>query len=161
MAIGTGLEMGLPWIKEDCVMIDMEAATAEEIASYFSHETNRLSFSPEGIAGEQRGSKQMEDLDICWIRILSSHAYGTDLRNERSAQVGRELAGIPFVRKKMESVRNGKMEEVAEMMGRDHRTIQQSFSRLVFFHFSQSCSQREARILAKAMGGSFYRLPLI
>lgn len=73
-------------------MIDMRTATVKEIALYFSHETNGILFRPEEI--------------ICWIRVLSDYAYRTGLRNERPAQVGRKLAGIPLVKKKMESASN-------------------------------------------------------
>ena len=73
-------------------------------------------FKPDKIAEEQRDSKQMEDLDICWIKVISDSGYRTDLRNEASAKTGRQLAEIPFVQKKMESVSNVKMEKVAKEM---------------------------------------------
>jgi hypothetical protein len=50
---------------------------------------------------------------------------------------------------------------VAKEMAIDHRTLQQTFSGLVFFHFLQSCNKKEHDALIKAMGDSFYRLPLI
>ena len=46
-------------------MINLNEATAKEIASYFSNEVNNLFFKPQKIAQEQKDSKQMEDLDIC------------------------------------------------------------------------------------------------
>lgn len=142
-------------------MMDLKTSTSQEIAEYFSHEVNNMFFRPDKIAEEQRDSRQMEDLDICWIKILSGDAYRTDLRNEASARTGRKLAEIPFVKRKMESVGNEKMEKVAKEMAMDHRTIQQTFSGLVFFHLLQSCDKEEAEELTKVMGGSFYRLPLI
>ena len=142
-------------------MIDLKRTTAEEIARYFSHEANNIFFKPEGIAEEQKKSRDMKDLDICWIKVISDSGYRFDLRNEATARTGKKLAEIPFVRRKMESVSNGKMEEVAKEMATDHRTIQQTFSKLVFFHFLESCSKREHDTLVKVMGDSFYRLPLI
>lgn len=142
-------------------MIDLDSKEAQEIAKYFSHEVNNMFFKPDTIAEEQKDSRQMKELDICWIKILSSGTYRTDLRNEKSAIIGRQLAGIPFVMRKMELVDNPKMEDVAKRMEMEHRTLQQTFSGLVFYHFLQSCSKREAQILIKVMGDSFYRLPLI
>lgn len=142
-------------------MIDLERATVKDITDYFSHEVNNFGFNPKEIAMEQEKSKQMGDLDICWIKILSSSAYQTDLRNEASARVGRQLAEIPFVKRKIELVDNQKMEAVAEKMSMDHRTLQQTFSKLVFFHFLQICNKRESQTLIHTMGDSFYRLPLI
>ncbi len=98
----------------------------------------------------------MKELDICWIKILSSNTYRTDIRNEASARTGRQLADIPFVKRKMELVDNQKMEDAAKEMAMDHRTLQQTFSGLIFCHFLQSCNKREAQTLIKVMGDSFY-----
>lgn len=142
-------------------MMDLKTASPQEIAKYFSREVNNMFFKPDKIAGEQGDSRQMEDLDICWIKVISDSGYRTDLRNEASAKTGRQLAEIPFVKRKMESVSNGKMEKVAKEMAIDHRTLQQTFSGLVFFHFLQSCDKEESEELIAVMGESFYRLPLI
>ncbi len=142
-------------------MMDLKTASPQEIAKYFSYEVNNMFFKPDKIAEEQNGSRQMEDLDICWIKVISDSGYRTDLRNEASAKTGRQLAEIPFVKRKMESVSNGKMEKVAKEMAIDHRTLQQTFSGLVFYHFLQSCDKEEAEKLIVVMGESFYRLPLI
>ena len=142
-------------------MMDLKTASPQEIAKYFSYEVNNMFFKPDKIAEEQNGSRQMEDLDICWIKVISDSGYRTDLRNEASAKTGRQLAEIPFVQKKMESVSNEKMEKVAKEMAMDHRTLQQTFSGLVFYHFLQSCDKEESEELIAVMGESFYRLPLI
>ena len=142
-------------------MIDLKTANPQEIASYFSREVNNLFFRPDTIAGEQRKSRQMKDLDLCWIKTLSSYTYRTDLRNEASALAGRQLAKIPFIAKKMELTNNPKMEDVAKRMAMDHRTLQQTFSGLVFYHFMLTCNKRETQALLKVMGDSFYNLPLI
>lgn len=113
-------------------MLDLNTATAKEIASYFSSKVNNFLFRPDAIAEEQKDSEQMKDLDLYWIKILSSHTYRTDARNEASAVTGRKLAEIPLVKRKMELVNNEKMQEVAEKMSLDHRTLQQSFSELIF-----------------------------
>lgn len=142
-------------------MIDLKTASSQEIASYFSHEVNNLFFKPDTIAEEQRKSRQMKELDLCWIKTLSSYTYRTDLRNEKSSIVGRQLADIPFVKRKIELVDNPKMEDVAKRMAMDHRTLQQTFSGLVFYHFMLTCNKRENQTLLKVMGNSFYKLPLI
>lgn len=142
-------------------MIDLKTATAKEISRYFSHEANNLFFKPDRITEEQKKSRDMKDLDICWIKIIADCGYRFDLRNEATARTGRKLAEISFVRRKMEAVSNEKMEKVAKEMATDHRTIQQTFSKLVFFHFLESCNKREHDTLVKIMGDSFYRLPLI
>lgn len=142
-------------------MIDLKTASSKEIASYFSHEVNNFCFNPKVAAEELISSRLMKELDLCWIRILSSPAYRTDLRNEKSAQTGSWLAEIPFIAKKLTLINNPKMEEVAKIMAMDHRTLQQTFSGLVFYHFMITCNKRETQTLLKVMGDSFYRLPLI
>ena len=142
-------------------MINLETAAIKEIASYFSHEVNNMFFKPDTIAEEQRNSKQMKDLDICWIKILSGYDYRTDLRNEASAKIGRQLAEIPFIKRKIGAIRNPKMEEVAKKMALDHRTLQQTFSGLVFYHLLHTSSKKDSQTLIKRMGDTFYKLPLI
>ena len=142
-------------------MIDLETANPQEIASYFSHEVNNFCFNPKVTAEELKSSRLMKDLDLCWIRILSDSAYRTDLRNEKSALTGRRLAEIPFIAKKIALTGSPKMEEVAKIMAMEHRTLQQTFSGLVFYHFMVTCNKRETQTLLKVMGDSFYKLPLI
>lgn len=142
-------------------MINLKTANPQEIASYFSHEVNNFCFSPKVTAEELKSSRLMKDLDLCWIRILSDPAYRTDLRNERSAQTGRRLSEIPFIAQKIALINSPKMEEVAKIMAMDHRTLQQTFSGLVFYHFMITCNKRETQTLLKVMGDSFYKLPLI
>jgi len=142
-------------------MIDLKTTTSQEIASYFSHEVNNMFFKPDTIAEEQKKSKQMKDLDICWIKILAGYDYRTDLRNEAAAEKGRLLAKIPFIKRKIETVNNPKMEEVAKKMALDHRTLQQTFSGLVFFHLFLTSSKRDSQTLIKIMSDSFYKLPFI
>jgi len=143
------------------IMIDLKNYEPQEILNQFSYLTNNLVFKVNKTAEEYRDSSLMEELDLCWIRKLCSSDYHTDLRNEESAKVGRLLAAIPFVAKKLELPTNPKVEEVAEKMSHEHRTIQQSFSKLIFYHFWITCSQRESKILTDIMGEDFYSLPLI
>lgn len=142
-------------------MIDLKNCDAEEILNQFSYLTNNLVFKVNKNAEEYRNSELMEDLDFCWIRILASADYRTDLRNEASSKVGKQLAAIPFVAKRLEHSNNQKMEEVAEKMAQEHKTIQQSFSKLVFYHFLLTCNSKESQILYDKLGKDFYRLPLI
>lgn len=136
-------------------MIDLKIANSQEIASYFSREVNNFCFSPKATAEELKSSRFMKDLDLCWLRILSDPTYRTDLRNEKSSIVGRQLADIPFVKRKIELVDSPKMEDVAKRMEMDHRTLQQTFSGLVFYHFMLTCNKRETQTLLKIMGDSF------
>ena len=141
--------------------MDLKNTDVKEIAKYFSYEVNNFSFKPEKIATEQIDSSDMRDLDLCWIKVLSSKDYMTDLRNEQAAAVGRLLAAIPFIRKKIESVDNSKMAEVAKIMSYDHRTLQQTFSKLIFYHLQLICNEKESADLAETLGDRFYMLPLI
>lgn len=142
-------------------MIDLKNCEAQEILNQFSYLTNNLVFKATKSAEEYRNSQLMEELDLCWIRLLCSPTYKTDLRNEASAKIGRQLAGISFVKSKLDSVNSPKMEEVAQKMAQEHRTIQQSFSKLVFYHFTLCCTAKENKILCDTLGKDFYRLPLI
>ena len=142
-------------------MMDLKNTDVKQIARYFSGEVNNFLFKPQLIATEQKNSKDMQDLDFCWIKILTSNEYRTDLRNEQSAKVGRLLATVPFIRKRLESVGNSKMMKVAEIMSCDHRTLQQTFSKLIFYHLQLICNEKESADLAEILGDRFYNLPLI
>ncbi len=142
-------------------MINLKTENAQEIAKYFTRITNSYSFSPVKTAEELKDSKQMNDLDVCWIKTLASPDYRTDGRNEIAARKGRQLAEIPFVKRKMERISNPKMEETAKKIAWEHRTLQQTFSKLVFFHFLQNCSSGNRQKLIQVMGEDFYKLPLI
>ena len=142
-------------------MISLESKTTQEIVNQFSYLTNNLVFKVAQNAEEYRDSQLMEDLDLCWIRILANPGYRTDLRNEESAKVGKQLASISFVKKRLEHSNNPKMQKVAEKMSQEHRFIQQSFSKLIFYHFILTCTTEETQILFDTLGEDFYRLPLI
>ncbi len=142
-------------------MMDLKNTEVKEIARYFSYEVNNFLFRPEKIATEQIDSADMKDLDLCWIKILADRNYRTDLRNEQSAITGRLLATVPFIKKRLESVDNSKMTEVAEIMSCDHRTLQQTFSKLIFYHLQLTCNKKEIADLTDTLGDRFYRLPLI
>lgn len=142
-------------------MIDLKNCNSQEIMNQFSYISNNLVFKPNKTAEEYQNSALMGDLDLCWIRIISCPEYMTDLRNEASARVGKQLAGIPFVAERLEQSNNPKMVEVAEKMKHEHRTIQQSFSKLIFNHFMSTCNKEEQQILCDILGEQFYRLPLI
>lgn len=142
-------------------MINLESENTQEIVNQFSYLTNNLVFKVAKNAEEYRDSHLMEDLDLCWISVLCSSTYKTDLRNEASVKTGRQLAGIPFIKSKIDGVNNPKMEEVAQKMTQEHRTIQQSFSKLIFYHFALCCTAKENKILCDTLGEDFYRLPLI
>ena len=141
--------------------MDLKNTEVKEIARYFSYEVNNFLFKPEKIATEQKDSADMKDLDLCWIKILADRNYRTDLRNEQSAITGRLLVTVPFIKKRLESVDNSKMAEVAEIMSYDHRTLQQTFSSLIFYHLQLTCNKKETAELTETLGDRFYMLPLI
>ncbi len=143
------------------VLIDLKTAGAKEIAEFFTDITNSFSFNPVRTAEELRGSKEMDALDLCWLKTLSSPDYGTDGRNEIAARKGRQLAEIPFIKRKMERANSPKMDEAAKKIAWEHRTLQQTFSKLVFYHFMQECSNGNRQRLIRVMGEDFYKLPLI
>lgn len=142
-------------------MIDLKTKEAKEITAYFLNEINDLLFDPEEIAEELYNSELMKILDVYWIRMLSSKSYRTDWRNEASAEAGRQLAEIPFIKKQMETASDKKMEDIADRISTSHRTLQQSFSKLVFYHFMMTCNERDSHTLVEIIGDSFYKLPLI
>ena len=143
-------------------MINLELEEADEILNQFSYAINNLCFKVRKTAEEYKDVQLMQDLDLCWIRVLANPDYRFDLRNESSALVGKRLVEeIPFVKEKLERSTNPKMERVALKMARFHRTLQQSFSKLIFYHFLLTCSKKEAKILTDLMGEDFYMLPLI
>lgn len=142
-------------------MMDLKNTEVKEIAKYFSYEVNNFLFRPEKIATEQVDSPDMKDLDLCWIKILADRNYRTDLRNEQSAITGRLLATVPFIKKRLESIDNSKMAEVAKIMSCDHRTLQQTFSSLIFYHLQLTCNKKETAELTETLGDRFYMLPLI
>ena len=143
-------------------MINLELEEADEILNQFSYAINNLCFKVRKTAEEYKDVELMKDLDLCWIRVLANPSYGFDLRNEASARVGKRLvAEIPFVKEKLKHSTNPKMEKVAQKMARLHRTLQQSFSQLVFYHFWLICDRNETQILTDIMGEDFYMLPLI
>ena len=86
---------------------------------------------------------------------MSSQDYSTDLRNEASAQTAGQLAEIPFIREQMELVYNKKMAEVAEKLSQEHRTLQQTFSSLVFYHLALSCNEEESEMLFQYIDNDF------
>ncbi len=141
--------------------MDLKNTEVKEIAKYFSYEVNNFLFRPEKIATEQVDSPDMKDLDLCWIKILADRNYRTDLRNEQSAITGRLLATVPFIKKRLESIDNSKMAEVAKIMSCDHRTLQQTFSSLIFYHLQLTCNKKETAELTETLGDRFYMLPLI
>lgn len=51
-------------------MMDLKTSSSQEIAKYFSREVNNLFFKPDGITKEQKGTRQMKELDICWNTLI-------------------------------------------------------------------------------------------
>lgn len=113
-------------------MINLVSEDAEEIMNQFSFLTSNITFKVCKTAEEYRNSKLMEELDLCWIKVLASPDYRTDPRNEAAAKIARQLSEIPFVSERMERPINPKMEEAAkkwlENTGQSSRVFQSLFS---------------------------------
>lgn len=141
--------------------MDLQNTDVKEIAKYFSNKVNNFLFQPQPIAIEQKNSSDMKDLDHCWIKLISGNTYRTDARNEHSAKLAKSLVAMPFIQKAIAETDNSRMEEVARIMSCEHRTLQQTFSGLIFYHLQLTCSQQEQQALSGKFGTDFYKLPLI
>lgn len=136
--------------------------TTDELIVYFSRMANNICFRPETAAEELISDTDMEALDAHWIRILADINYRTDGRNELAALTARKLAAVPVVQEMIRNnSENEKMQTVAEGMALDHRTIQQSFSRLVFYHLYLAVPVEAKKELVKTAGEEFWYLPMI
>ena len=141
--------------------MDLQNTDVKEIAKYFSDKVNNFLFQPQPIAIEQKNSSDMKDLDHDWIKLISGNTYKTDARNEHSANLAKSLVTVPFIQKRIAKTDNSRMEEVAKIMSCEHKTLQQTFSSLVFYHLQITCSEQEQQVLSNKYGADFYRLPLI
>lgn len=141
--------------------MDLQNTEVKEIAKYFSDKVNNFLFQPQHIAIEQKNSSDMRDLDHCWIKLISGNTYRTDARNEYSSKLAKSLVTIPFICKRIAETDNSRMEEVAKIMSCEHRTLQQTFSSLVFYHLQLTCNEQEQQVLSNNLGADFYKLPLI
>lgn len=141
--------------------MDLQNTDVKEIAKYFSNKVNNFLFQPQPIAIEQKNSSDMKDLDHCWIKLISGNTYRTDARNEYSSKLAKSLITIPFICKRIAETDNNRMEEVAKIMSCEHRTLQQTFSGLIFYHLQLTCNEQEQQALSGKFGTDFYKLPLI
>lgn len=141
-------------------MIDFKQ-DAKEIAREFMRVTNNFSFDRKGLAEELRNSKEMKKLALHWLVILSSDNYMTDDRNAIAARKGKELAEVPFLKKKLEKLEDEKMVKICMEISRDHRTLQQTFSGFVFYYILITSTAKQQEQITSRMGETFYRLPLI
>lgn len=141
-------------------MIDF-SKDAKEISNEFMRVTNNFSFDRKGLAEELRNSKEMKQLALHWLVILSSDNYMTDDRNAIAARKGKELAEVPFLKKKLEKLEDEKMVKICMEISRDHRTLQQTFSGFVFYYILITATAKQQEQIISRMGETFYRLPLI
>lgn len=142
-------------------MIDF-SKDAKEIAREFMRVTNNFSFDRKGLAEELRNSKEMKKLALHWLVILSSDNYMTDDRNAIAARKGKELAEVPFLKRKLANLKDDvKMVKICMEISRDHRTLQQTFSGFVFYYILITATAKQQEQIISRMGESFYRLPLI
>lgn len=142
-------------------MIDF-SKDAKEIAREFMRVTNNFSFDRKGLAEELRNSKEMKQLALHWLVILSSDNYMTDDRNAIAARKGKELAEVPFLKRKLANLKDDvKMVKICMEISRDHRTLQQTFSGFVFYYILITATEKQQEQITSRLGESFYRLPLI
>lgn len=142
-------------------MIDF-SKDAKEISNEFMRVTNNFSFDRKGLAEELRNSKEMKQLDLHWLVILSSDNYMTDDRNAIAARKGKELTEVPFLKRKLANLKDDvKMVKICMEISRDHRTLQQTFSGFVFYYILITATEKQQEQITSRLGESFYRLPLI
>lgn len=135
---------------------------AKEIAKDFMSITNNFSFDRKGLAEELKNSKEMKQLALHWLVILKSPNYRTDDRNAIAARRGQELAEIPFLKKKLDNLKDDmKMAKICMEISYDHRTLQQTFSGFVFYYILITSTAKQQEQLIDRLGETFYRLPLI
>lgn len=135
---------------------------AKEIARDFSRLTNNFSFDYKGLAEELRDSKDMRKLAFYWLRVVSSTNYRADGRNEIAARKGRKLAEVSFIKKKIENLKEDvKMVEICNEISYDHKTLQQTFSKFVFYYIFLTATEKQQKQLIDRIGERFYLLPLI
>lgn len=135
---------------------------AKEIAKDFMSITNNFSFDRKGLAEELKNSKEMKQLALHWLVILKSPNYRTDDRNAIAARRGQELAEIPFLKKKLDNLKDDmKMVKICMEISYDHRTLQQTFSGFVFYYILITSTSKQQEQLIDRLGETFYRLPLI
>lgn len=142
-------------------MIDFKQ-DAKEIAREFMRVTNSFTFDCKKLEEELRSNKEMKCLALYWLSILKSPDYRTDDRNAIAARKGSELAEIPFLKRKLENLKDDvKMVKICMEISRDHRTLQQTFSGFVFYYILITASEKQQEQLVSRMGEIFYRMPLI
>ncbi len=135
---------------------------AKEIARDFSRLTNNFSFDYKGLAEELRDSKDMRKLALHWLRVVASTSYRTDGRNEIAKRRGQELAEVSFIKKKIENLKEDvKMVEICNEISYDHKTLQQTFSKFVFYYIFLTATKKQQEQLIDRLGERFYLLPLI
>lgn len=135
---------------------------AKEIARDFSRLTNNFSFDYKGLAEELRDSKDMRKLALYWLKVVSSSSYKVDGRNEIAKRRGQELAEISFLKEKIENLKEDlKMVKICNEISYDHKTLQQTFSKFVFYYIFLTATEKQQEQLISRMGERFYLLPLI
>lgn len=142
-------------------MIDFKQDT-KTIVKEFMRIVNNFSFKPKELAEELKKSKEMRQLDFYWLVTISSSNYMTDGRNEIAARKGRELAEIPFIKKKMEKLPDDMYKlNIALEISREHKTLQQTFTGFVFYHILLTSTEKQKEQIIDRMGEDFYIMPLI
>ena len=146
------------------VMELLKKGTVNEIVKYFSNKVNDLCFKPQKICLELKESQEMKILTYYWIYILSQDTYRFDGRNEYSSQIGKKLYQIPFIKEQIDYLliySDEKMKLVAEKMSYEHRTLQQSFSSIIFYHLFITCNDNQQIYLKENFEKEFFLTPLI
>ena len=106
------------------------------------------------LSENEKAKENMEALSAEWVRVLhkqrEEHRY--DARNEYSVSVGEELYSMHQSEPWMKE--NPIFREIAGEMGFQHRTIQQTFSGLIFEFLNKVHPEI-------ALEDSWYRCPMI
>ena len=112
----------------------------KQISHEFSLVVNSFTISTKeliaAIKADDAANKKMQEIGYYWIRKSTTQDY--DDRNEIACRKCRELVEAePAIKEKTEE-RKTLGYRVAELMARDHRTLQQTFTGFVFRHLSET-----------------------
>ena len=143
-------------------MVDiLKTETVDNIVKVFMDKTNTLCFNPKELGEELKSSQDMKDLSLYWIKELSNENYNVDGRNEYSSQIGKKLNDYSFIKEKFNTLNNPKMELVAKKITKEHKTLQQSFSSVVFYVITTMLTKKELEVIYKNLYFDFYITPMI
>jgi len=159
----------------------LDREQVKKLVSLFTNEVNNFSFKVKDIADEIASDRYTKNLflEICECYIIALHLLFAhklyDGRNEASVMLGNKLYYLGIsdsgltegIEEDIESFRSNDLcSYFASLMTREHRTLQQSFSGIVFYMiytYGRDSLKKEIdkAINDKELYPDFWRMPLI